>query len=125
MLVVCIAEPVPETRELLARLVARRGDRAALWLPHDGLGPDHDSDIDVLLFEPLSTVGRHALLHVRERHDRAVRIAVTDAHDLLPDDHGGHHLLVQPFAPQELVRVLDAAELRAGEQVEPPAATGA
>jgi hypothetical protein len=116
MLVVCIAEPVPETRELLARLVARRGDRAALWLPHDGLGPDHQAEVDVLLFEPLSAIGRQALDYVRDVYDEAVRIAVTVAHQVLPDDHGGHHLLVHPFAPQDLGRVLDTADVRQNQQ---------
>ncbi len=113
MLVVCIAEPVPETRELLARLVARRGDRATLWLPHDGLGPDTPPAIDVLLFEPLSAVGRQALEHVRDAHGDAVRVAITVVDQTLPEDHGGHHLLVQPFAPDELSRLLDGAGRRA------------
>lgn len=109
MLTVCIAEPVPETRELLARLVTRRGDAAVLWLPHDGLGPDAPSGLDLLLFEPLSTLGRDALDHVRTFHEHAVRVAITGAHTVLPRDHGAHHVLVQPFAPSDLGRVIDEA----------------
>ena len=111
MLTVCIAEPVPETRELLARLVTRRGDSPVLWLPHDGLGPDAPSIVDLLLFEPLSSLGRDALDHVRRRHDHAIRVAVTVASTGLPDDHGADHVLVQPFSPRDLSRVIDGALL--------------
>jgi len=109
MLNVVIAEPVPETRELLARLVTRRGDAPALWLPHDGLGPDAPSVVDLLLFEPLSALGREALAHVQAIHDHAIRVAVTVASTVLPEDHGADHVLLQPFSPKDLGRVIDAA----------------
>jgi hypothetical protein len=109
MLFVCIAEPVPETRELLARLVTRRGDRPVLWLPHDGLGPDAPSSLDLLLFEPLSSLGRDARDYVAAIHADAIRVAVTAVQSVLPDDHGAHHVLQQPFAPDDLARVIDGA----------------
>lgn len=109
MLTVCIAEPVPETRELLARLVTRRGDIPVLWLPHDGLGPEAPTTLDLLLFEPLSSLGRDALDHMRTLHSHAVRVAVTVASTMLPDDHGADHVLVQPFSPKDLARVIDEA----------------
>lgn len=110
MLTVCIAEPVPETRELLARLVTRRGDHPVLWLPHDGMGQDGDTVLDVLLFEPLSSLGREARDHVCTLHPTAIRVAVTAVHGVVPDDHGAHHVLYQPFAPDDLGRVLDGAQ---------------
>jgi hypothetical protein len=109
MLFVCIAEPVPETRELLAHLVTRRGDRPVLWLPQDGMGPEAPVLVDLLLFEPLSALGRDARDHIALVHRQAVRVAVTASGVTLPDDHGAHHVLLQPFSPDDLARVLDGA----------------
>lgn len=72
-------------------------------------------EIDVLLFEPLSAVGRAALAHVRDTSHTTLRIAISDAHDAIPDDHGAHHLLVQPFAPADLRKLLDTVACRETE----------
>ncbi len=97
-----IAEPVPETRELLIHLAQRQGWVASAFAAID-VGP-----VDALLFEPLSRLGQEAREHVLHRHPSASLVAVTVAPAEAGSEHGAHHMIAQPFAPDELARVLRA-----------------
>lgn len=102
-MLICVADPVPETRDLLARLVARRGHRTLIWDGPTSLSTLPEGSLDALLFEPTSSHGRAACAAVREHHARALRIAIGAA-----SGHDGHVALDDPFTPAQLAAILDA-----------------
>lgn len=96
---ILVAEPVPETRELLIRLAGRQGWNAVGW---PGIGP---GDVDALLYEPLSRIGREAREHVRRHHPGAALVAITVS-PAEATGHGADHLIAQPFAPGDVMGLL-------------------
>ncbi len=90
---IAVLEPVPETRELLERLIARAGHEIV------------DEDADVVILEPLGRVARRT---VRMRHPRAA-VVVASIVPPGPGDPPAAARLLQPFVSAELRRAIDAA----------------
>ncbi len=104
---ILICEPVEETRELMERLVRRMG--------HELVGLDSLRDVDVLLFEPGSPEGQAIarLLHDVRPNARLVACSHEPPSPIvrLPRLFGS---LLQPFAPSDLRRIVEAALRPAG-----------
>lgn len=101
MAIVCVAQPVLETRELLERLVVRLG--------HDVVGPDGVFAADALVFEATSPESAELARSVAAARPHVALIACS----AFPVDVGalpvGATALTQPFAPADLARALSGA----------------
>lgn len=101
MALVCISEPVAETRELLERLVVRLG--------HEVL-PEHQLiAADALLFEPGSAHGVTLARRARRHCPDTALVAVSAVPVPVAGLPGRVHRLTQPFRPEDLARALDGA----------------
>ena len=99
---IAVLEPVPETRELMERLITRAGHEIVV------------EDADVVVLEPLGGVPSRT---VRMQHPRAV-VVVASIVPARPGDPPAAARLLQPFASAELRRAIDSALAEhAGEPV--------
>jgi hypothetical protein len=101
MAMVCIAQPVPETRELLGHLLRRLG--------HTALAPGELHCADALVFESTSAECVALAHSVARRHAHTALVACSafpvDAATLPPRAIP----LTQPFSPDDLARALSGA----------------